>query len=232
MLKKTSKIFLLVSDPNTATNTGSQAAITQIRRAKSLISPVCSSLDLRKQWYCPSTPRMWGSSTLTPAHGFPPFLYLHAFLHRQGEQTLAPRRMDISPHYASVYWPTQVSSPYYSALETHHSESTRDFLICRCEVHSSWKRLWSYGVLLVVAAVTPHWCVLCRLEMWGYSLRSADLNIPGITRIEWLRFLPVSHILPPVRLQMVQITLHYFRNYSPSKAFSVTHSAAKGALHF
>lgn len=170
MLKKTSKIFLPVSDLNTATNAGSQAAITQIRRARSLISPVHSSLDLRKQWYCPSTPRMWGASTLSPAHGFPPVLYLHAFLHRQGEQTLAPRRMDISSHYASVYWPTQVSSLYYSALETHQSESTRDFLICSCEVHSSWKRLWSYGVLLVVAAVTPRWCsyadLKCEVILW------------------------------------------------------------------
>ena len=34
MLKKTSKIVLLVSDLNTVTNAGSQAAITQIRRAR------------------------------------------------------------------------------------------------------------------------------------------------------------------------------------------------------
>lgn len=141
MLKKSSKIFLLVSNLNTATNVGSQAAITQIRRARSLISPAHSSLDLRKQWYCRSTPGVWGASTLTPARGFPPLLHLHAFLHRQGEQTLASRRMDISPHYASVYWPTQVSSSYYSAPETDHSESTGDFLIHRCEVHSSWNAL-------------------------------------------------------------------------------------------
>ena len=137
MLKKTSKIFLLVSDLNTVTNAGSQAAITQIRRARLwFLQPalvwISENSDIAPQ------PPECEKPPPSPLHmGF----HLHAFHHRQGEQMLAPRRMDISPHYASVYWPTQVSSPYYSAPETDHSESTKDSLTSRCEVHSSWKRL-------------------------------------------------------------------------------------------
>lgn len=51
-----------------------------------------------------------------------------------------------------------------------------------------------YAVLFsVVAAVTHCRCILCWLERRGYSLRSADLNIPGITQIQWLHFTCFTH---------------------------------------